>query len=170
MRVERRIIPSVRSKVFANPKPSLWVKANARIRGLGVEHFVAVLRDEYGNVKEVRSVTNTVTTSGKNGIADQILLSPTLAKPTHMAVGTGTPAANALGVELDRNAFTSKLRANAVITVVGDWAAGDATGAITEAGWFDAASAGQMWVSASFAVVNKGAADTLQISWTLTIA
>jgi hypothetical protein len=135
----------------------------------GVTGFVVlVLRGPDGKVKEVRQ-SNTVTTSGKNGIADQILAAPSLGKPTHMAVGTGSPAANALGVELDRNALTSKNRSTNVVTMVGDWAAGDGTGALTEAGIFDAGAAGNMWCSTSFAVVNKLAADTLSITWTLTI-
>jgi hypothetical protein len=87
-----------------------------------------------------------------------------------MAIGTGTPSGTALGVELDRNANTSKTRSGAVVTIVADWAAGDGTGALTEAGTFDAGAAGNMWMSASFAVINKGASDTLQITWTLTFA
>ncbi len=133
-------------------------------------HFEAVVRGPDGQVKARRRVFNTVTTAGKNGIADQILASPSLGKPTHMAVGTGSPSGTALGTENDRNALTSKTRSNAVVTMVGDWAAGDATAAITEAGVFDASSTGNMWLSTSFSVINKGAADTLQISWTLTIS
>lgn len=143
------------------------VKLNPR--EFGTMHMVAVLYDEFGNVKDTREVHNTVTTSGKNGLAEQILAAPTLNKPTHMAVGTGTPAANALGVELDRNALTSKTRSGAVVTFVGNWAAGDATGALTEAGVADAASAGNFWLTTSFSVINKGANDTLQITWTLTV-
>ena len=134
-----------------------------------IANMVATLRDKDGNIKEIR-VANTVTTAGKNGAADQLLASPTLGKPTHMAVGTGTPTGTALGTELDRNALTSKTRSTNVVTMVGDWAAGDGTGAITEAGIFDAASTGNMWVSASFSVINKAAGDTLNISWTLTFA
>lgn len=165
--------------VKANPKPKSQILRYLIVKKLPFleniigrpVHAVATLRDQFGNIKQVEHYYNTVTTSGKNGTADQLLLTPSLAKPTHMAVGTGTPAANALGVELDRNAFTTKTRAaNNVVTSVGDWAAGDATGAITEAGWFDAAAAGNMWLSASFAVINKGALDTLNISWTYTIA
>ena len=133
-------------------------------------HMHLVLRDKDGNIKKEIHKYNTVTTAGKNGAADQILLSPSLNKPTHMAIGTGSPSGTALGTELDRNALTSKTRSNAVVTMVGDWAAGDGTGAITEAGVFDAASVGNMWMSASFSVINKGAADTLSISWTLTFA
>jgi len=135
-----------------------------------VRGFVVLeLRDEHGNVKRTERV-NTVTTQGIYGIADQILASPSLNKPTHMAVGTGSPAANALGTELDRNALATKTRSNAVVTMTCSWAAGDGTGALTEAGIFDAGAAGNMWCSASFSVINKAASDTLTITWTLTIA
>ncbi len=129
-----------------------------------------VLRDALGNIKDERHIHNTVTTAGKNGAADQVLAAPTLGKPTHMGIGTGTPSGTALGTELDRNANTSKGRSGAVVTIVADWAAADGTGAITEAGTFDASSAGNMWMSASFSVINKGASDTLSISWTLTFS
>lgn len=130
------------------------------------------LRDEYGNLKDYREVHNAVTTAGIAGVADQILSAPTLAKMGWMAIGTGSPAATLLGAEISRVAFTSKLRAAGVITVVGDWAAGVGTGAITEAGTFDVVTANtvNMWMSASFAVINKAAADTLSITWTLTIS
>lgn len=138
--------------------------------GYGVVGRVAIeVRDVHGRLTYAQKA-NTVTTAGKAGIADQILASPTLGKPTHMAVGTGTPTGTALQTELDRNALTSKTRSGAVVTMVGDWAAGDGTGAITEAGIFDASSSGNMWCSASFSVVNKAAGDTLSITWTLTIA
>lgn len=139
-----------------------------RIFGTPMEVAI-ILTGPDGRIKDRRRIWNTVTTNGKNGIADNLLASPTLGKPTHMAIGTGTPAANALGSELDRNALTSKTRSNAVVTMVGDWAAGDGTGALTEAGMFNAASAGNLWLSTSFAVINKGANDTLQIVWTLGI-
>lgn len=123
-----------------------------------------------GRIKQTQSLFNTVTTAGKNGIADQILATPTLGKPTHMAVGTGTGGTTTLTTEVDRNALTSKLRSGAVVTMIGDWAAGDATAALTEAGVLTAASAGDLWLYTTFAVVNKGANDALQITWTLTIS
>lgn len=129
-----------------------------------------VLRDKDGLVKETREIHNTVTAAGKNAIADQLLASPTLGKPTHIGIGAGTPGANALGSELDRNALTSKTRSGAVVTMVGNWAAGDGTGAITEAAIFDSASAGNTLLTTSFSVVNKAAGDTLEITWTLTVS
>lgn len=124
-----------------------------------------------GEVKETR-IANTVTTAGKAGAADQMLAAPTLPKMGWMAIGTGSPAATLLGTEVARVAFTSKLRATNVVTVVGDFPAGTGTGAITEAGTFDVVTANtiNMWMSASFSVINKAAADSLSISWTLTFS
>lgn len=112
---------------------------------------------------------NTVTTSGKQGIADQILTSPSLNKITYMALGTGAPASNALGAEVGRVVFDSKLRTGSVITITTTFPAGVAIGAITEAGTFDASSSGNMWMSASFGEIDKDILDTIVITWTLTI-
>ena len=146
---------------------TLSIKGNVHIK----------LFDENGNLKDERKVHNTVTTAGKYGIADQLTASPNMtpnsgAKPGWIAIGTSTPASTLLGSELDRNALTSKTDANGVVTMVGDWVAGDGTGAITEAGIFDVLTANtvNMWCSASFSVINKAAGDTLSISWTLTIS
>lgn len=130
------------------------------------------LFDENGILKDERFIHNTVTTAGKNAAADQLLAAPTLGKPTHMAVGTGTPAATLLGTEIARVALTTKTRSGAVVTMVGDYAAGTGTGVITEAGIFDVVTANtvNMHESASFAAINKLAADSLSISWALTFA
>jgi hypothetical protein len=126
-----------------------------------------------GKVKDARNVENLVTQVGKNGIADQILASPTLAKPGWMAVGTGTTAAatgdTALVAETARVALATKTRATNVVTYTATFAAGTGTGALTEAGIFDAASVGNLWNRVVFSVVNKGAADSLTITWTTTI-
>ena len=130
------------------------------------------LFDKSGNIKEVRNVHNTVTAAGKAGIMDQILSTPSLAKVGWMEVGTGTPAATLLGSYItgSRVALTSKTRNANVVTMVGTFGAGVGTGAITEAGLFDVVTQNtvNMWCSASFAVVNKGASDSLVITWTLT--
>lgn len=170
----RKVITIRSDSVKTNPKPSNRLKyalgkIAPSIFGMPI-HMQATLRDEFGNIKLVRNVYNTVTTAGKNGTADQILAAPTLAKPIQMAVGTGSPDANALGVENTRVAFTSKTRSANVVTAQGDYAAGVATAALTEAGWFDAVSVGNMWLSASFSVINKGSLDTLSIVWTFSIS
>lgn len=127
------------------------------------------LFNEYGELKEEQFVHNTVTTAGKEAIADQLEDSPAIDVPSHMAIGTGTGGTNTLNSELDRNALTSKSATGAVVTMVGDWAAGDGTGALTEAGVFNNSSGGVMYLYTTFTVINKGASDTLKITWTLTV-
>lgn len=162
------------SSVVANNKPSNRLKyllGKAFPKQFGIPmHVQAILTDTVTGKQRTYSVYNTVTTNGKYGIADQILATPTLGKPTHMAIGTGTGGTTALTTELDRNALTSKTRSNAVVTMIGDWAAGDGTGALTEAGVLTASSGGDLWLYTTFSVINKGAADALQITWTLTIS
>lgn len=124
--------------------------------------------------KETREVHNLVVDAGKAHIADALSSAPGQGAMSHMAVGTGTtaPAAGntALVTEIDRNALTSRTDATNVVTYVGDWAAGDATNAaIAEAGIFNAASAGTMLARATFTAINKGASDTLKITWTVTV-
>jgi hypothetical protein len=130
------------------------------------------LFDENGKLLDERFVQNTVTTAGKAGVADQILASPTLAKMGWMAVGTGSPGATLLGAEIARVAFDTKTRSGAVVTVVATFPAGTGTGALTEAGTFDVVTANtvNMWMSASYGTVTKGASDSVVITWTLTVS
>jgi hypothetical protein len=139
-------------------------------------HLLIELFDESGSLKDQRETTNLVVTSGKNHIADQLKSSPAQAAMGWMAVGTGATAPAAgdtlLGAEIDRNALTSRTAAANVVTYVGNWAAGDATNAaISEAGIFNVVTANTvtMLARATFTAINKGASDTLQITWTVTI-
>lgn len=141
---------------------------------LGIEENVYLaLFGPDGKLKIERKLKNTVTTAGKNGAADQMLASPTLVKAAWIAIGTGSPAATLLGAEVARVAMSPATgRAANVVTYQASFGAGTGTGAITEAGTFDVVTANtvNMWTSASFAVINKLAADTLAITWTLTFA
>ncbi len=122
----------------------------------------------------VQETHNLVVTAGKNWVADRMSDANTVM--THMAIGTGTTAAaagdTALVTQLDRNALTTSggTVSGATITYACTWAAGDGTGAITEAGIFDAATAGDMLARTVFSVVNKGAADSMTITWTITVS
>lgn len=144
------------------------VKDTFSIKG----HLDIKVFGQNGALKDSRSIHNTVKNAGLYGLLDQCVASPSLAKVGWMAIGTGTPAATLLGAEIDRKALTSKTRSNAVLTMVANWAAGDGTGTITEAGLFDVVTANtvNMWCSSSFTGIAKGATDTLQITWTITIS
>lgn len=123
----------------------------------------------------IHEVKNLVVTVGKEWIA-QRMQGTSVTVMTHMAIGTDTTGAaagnTALGTEIARNAL-----ATSGGTVVGNkisfattYAAGTGTGAITEAGIFNANSAGTMLARTVFAVVNKGASDSMTITWDITVS
>ncbi len=124
------------------------------------------------NNEVVQEVDNLVVTAGKNYVADRMKNNSTVMG--YMAVGTGTTAAAAgdttLASESDRNALTSTTVTNNEVAYVGTWAAGDASVAITEAGLFSASSGGTMLARTVFSAVNKGASDSLTITWTITVS
>jgi hypothetical protein len=133
------------------------------------------LRRADGTV-ETREFPNLVVDTGLYHIADQ-LAEQDEGQMSHMAIGSGTtPAAagdTALESELGRVALTSITQgaggdANDVIYVA-TFPAGTGTGAVTEAGIFNATPAGVMLCRAVFAVINKAAGDALTITWTLTL-
>lgn len=125
-------------------------------------------------IKDQRYLPNTVTTFGDKLVAN-LVSGDTLAAPSHMAVGTGTGGGTgnqSLENELDRNALTSTTQDTGAednnVVYVGDWAAADGTGALTEAGIFNHGSNPGLFVYSDFSAINKGASDTLQITWTVT--
>lgn len=136
-----------------------------------------ILRGPDGEVKREEWTNNLVVNNGRYHMADQ-LADAADAAMSHMAIGTGTTAAaltdTALETELDRNTLDSKTQGTGSdankVTYSATWAAGDGTGAITEAGIFNSASAGDMLCRSVFAVKNKGAGDSLTINWVLTLS
>jgi hypothetical protein len=133
-----------------------------------------VLTDEHGNVKQEEEVKNLVVTVGKGFIASR-MKDATATAMTHMEVGTGTTAA-AVGdtalqtaVASSRVTLTSTTVTTNNVAYVATFPAGTGTGALTEAGLFNASSSGTMLCRTVFSVINKGAADTLGITWTVTV-
>ena len=146
------------------------INENVKVTG----KLLVQLFDENGLLKEKREINNLVVTAGKNFIASR-MTGAASAVMSHMAVGTGTiaPAAanTTLGAEIagSRVALTTATTAANVVSYATTFNPGVGTGAVTEAGIFNDASAGTMLARTTFAVVNKGAADTLTINWTVTV-
>ena len=146
-----------------------------KIRATGQVSFV--LTDENGNVKQQDS-KNLVVNPGLAFIVSR-MIGTTAAVMSHMAVGTGTTAAaaaqTALVTESARVALTSSTQvtttvANDSVQYVATFGPGVATAAITEAGLFNANAAGTMLARTVFPVINKGALDTLTLTWKVTVA
>jgi len=135
-----------------------------------------VLRDKDGNVKSEDTHTNLVVTTGLNYIAARMTDTSEPADMSHMAVGTGTTSAaagqTALVTENARVALTGGEGAPSTNTIVYTctFPAGTGTGAVTEAGVLNAASSGTLLCRTVFSAVNKGADDSVTITWTITIS
>jgi hypothetical protein len=126
-----------------------------------------------GKVKEEHNFRNLVVTVGKNFVASR-MVGATANVMSHMAVGSGTTAAapgdTALGSELGRVALATSTATTNVVSYTATFPAGTGTGAVTEAGIFNASSAGTMLCRTVFSVVNKGVDDALSVTWTITIS
>jgi ethanolamine utilization microcompartment shell protein EutS len=124
------------------------------------------------NDKVVQEVDNLVVTSGKEFVASRMVGSSSDVM-SHMAIGSGSTAAaagdTALGSELGRVSSADSV-SGAVVTYSATFGAGTGTGAVTEAGLFNAASGGDMLCRTVFSVVNKGASDSMTISWAVTVS
>lgn len=127
------------------------------------------------NNEVVKEVDNLVVSDGKDFVASR-MKDTTDAAMSHMAIGTGSTAAaagdSALGSESARVALTSTTVSSNTITYVATFPANtpSSAAAITEAGLFNASSAGTMLCRTVFDVVNKGTADSMTITWTVTVS
>ena len=134
--------------------------------------LIVEVKDEQGNVKETKEVENLVVDTGLSFIAGR--MNATAAVMSHMAIGTGTTAAasgnTTLVTENSRKALTSTTVTANAVAYVATFAAGEGTGAITEAGILNGASGGTLLCRTVFSVVNKGASDSMTITWTVTIS
>lgn len=151
----------------------LWmVKEKSTMKG----HVKLELFGPDEKLKGVWEYDNTITVAGDLITADAMSdRGETL--PSHMGVGTTSggknTASNALEAQvnprvvLDSTTQGAGADDNDVIWVC-TFGAAVGTGALVEAGIFNHLSAGDMYAYQEFAVINKGAADSLVITWTCT--
>jgi len=132
-----------------------------------------VLADKDGNIKEQREETNLVVDTGLNFITER-MKEGVVNVMSHMGVGSDSTAPSAGDTDLgsllgSREAIDSTVVVDNTIQYSSTFEAGDGTGAITEAGIFNAATSGTMLCRTTFDVVNKQADDTMTITWTITL-
>jgi hypothetical protein len=127
-----------------------------------------------GTIKDQRELKNLVVTAGKGFIASR-MAAASASVMGWIAVGTDSTAAavgnTALGTEVARVATTvsgGTVSTNTV-TYVSTFPAGTGTGALVEAGIFNASSSGTLLSRTVFSVVNKGSADEMTITWVITV-
>lgn len=139
-----------------------------------------VVHDENGVVKEERNIDNLVVSVGKAYITSRMIGTASNVM-SHMEVGTDNTSAAAgdttLGsaVAASRTGLTSSTQVTSSTTddsvqYICTFPAGTGTGALVEAGIFNASSAGTLLCRTVFSVVNKGASDAMTITWTVTLS
>ena len=133
-----------------------------------------VVKDKDGKVKETREENNLVVHTGLDYIASR-MKDATATVMSHMGLGTGTTAAVAEDTDLEtlagsREALDSTTVTDNTINFVCNFEANDVTGAITEAGIFNAASAGTMLCRVVFSAVNLTSTDSISVDWTITLS
>lgn len=132
-----------------------------------------VIKKADGSIKQQFETENLVVDTGLAYIADRMADAAEGAM-SHMAIGSGSTgelaADTTLGTELDRVSLSSTTQTNNQVVYVASFGAGVGTGAVTEAGLFNAASGGTMLCRTVFDVVNKAADDSMTITWTITLS
>ena len=133
-----------------------------------------VVKGKDGKVKEKRKIKNLVVTVGLTYICSR-MAAASASVMSHMAIGSGTTAAAAGQTDLvsilgSREALDSTTASTSTIAYVSSFEAGEGTGAVTEAGIFNASTSGTMLSRSVFSAINKGADDTMTITWTLTLS
>jgi hypothetical protein len=132
--------------------------------------------NELGQIVNEFDVPNLVVTTGKNYIAGK-MIATTSNNPvamTHMAIGTGTASPvvgdTALGTQTARVLLSGAVQGTNDITYTATFPAGTGTGAITEAGIFNASVNGTLLCRTTFPTVTKQAGDTIAITWKVTVS
>lgn len=134
---------------------------------------IAILRGPDGKIKQEQVFENLVVTGGLGFITDR-MQSAGSGVMSHMAVGTTNTAPvtgnTALAAEIGTRATVTASRvttttSNDTAQYVSTFAAGNGTGALVEAGLFNASTSGTMLSRVVFNVINKGAGDSLDITW-----
>lgn len=146
----------------------------------GVElhgHVTVELFGPDGKLKSRTTGHNVITTVGKEFLAS-FLQSAAAAASTftckYVAIGTDstgeTIANTTLGIETSRHTGTVSYVSGGIYRVIATFATGSGTGAIVEYGLLSSNTAGTLLGRHTSAAVNKGASDTLTVTYDVTFS
>jgi hypothetical protein len=139
--------------------------------------YWATLYGPDGELKDERSGNNVITTVGKEYLAS-FLRSAAAAASTftmkYVAIGTDTTAESAsdtgMNTEVSRHTAIVSYVSGQIYRLTATFATGSGTGAITEYGVFSSNTNGTMLSRDIEAVINKGANDTLVVTYEMTFS
>ena len=145
---------------------------------LGLKGYLnARLYDEYGNLKHETDKENLVVNAGFD-IVNQRLFSTQAGSAAFNYIGIGsisTAAAatdGSLGSELCPRAQGTVTHTDGTknTSMTTTFAAGTGTGSVQEAGVFNASTGSYMLCRQTFGCIQKGASDSLQITWAFSLS
>jgi hypothetical protein len=148
----------------------------AQLQPVGLQGAVRlILRDEHGRIKDQRFLKNVFLVGGYNLVAERVGnpdAGAAFTAANHIVIGTGTTAPTSTdtalaGFVFSRSGAYSHQSGYQTWTIDTTFAAGEGTAAITESGvqCNSGGTATYMIARQTFAVINKGASDTLQVTW-----
>jgi hypothetical protein len=137
------------------------------------------LFDENGNLKQEHENKNLIVTIGKSYLATWLAAASQAGKfMSYIALGEGVsgPAAGDTGLGSELTGGGNARVVGTLTSSTNTWnntatfGPGNGTGAVTEAGLFSELTTGTLFARQVFGAYNKAAADTLTVSWTLTLS
>ncbi|MEM2759880.1 MAG: hypothetical protein QXU32_00035 [Nitrososphaerales archaeon] len=154
------------------------VQTNDTSASMGLKgHVTLVLLDEFGNVKDYRQFDNLVVNTGFEEVAKLAFATGSSTKFDFIAVGSGSTAPAAGDTALQTQVGNRKQDSTPTynsgtkkVTIDVTFNAGESTGTIRESGLFNASTGGQMFARQTFSDINKGASDSLTVTWEITLS
>ena len=151
-----------------------WTSHRTTIRG----RPLIVLRDQHGRIRDIRSGPNLIVQNGWEMIASQIGKSAGGTGAQNIGLGTDSgPIAstdNTISTETASRILATWSSSVGCVTwnLSASFGSGVPGGgdSIRQAGVLTSATGGTMFAKASFAVVNKGSADSLLVTWLFSMA
>ncbi len=149
------------------------MEINNKLKPTGYINIKLISSD--GIVKDERNIHNLIVDAGKNALAAWLV--PGTQSDYFMryiALGTGSAAAQASDTTLNTEAGTRVAGAlsssSNQLTVQATIPSDGVARAIVEAGLFSALVVGTLFARQTFAVINKGVSDSLQVTWRVTLS
>ena len=139
-------------------------------------YVTMLLFDDEGNLTDSRDFRNLVVDMGQDGAMSRIAeIGSGVLPANYIRLGTDTAVPGATDSRLEGEIDEPKSGAYTRLgigswKIVATWGTGEAVTGLTESGVFFGSEVGSMLCRQTFSVINKQSADTLEVTWGLTIA
>jgi hypothetical protein len=146
---------------------------------IGLKGMVNLKHYRDGRLIDERDVSNVIVNGGKTTVARLLLTDISSQDFDHIAIGTSDTTATATDTTLDGPVESRVAGTGSIVTVdvtndtaqlVASFGGYASAYAVKESGIFNAITSGTMLCRQTFDVINLGTADTLEVTWKVTIS